>query len=39
MRIERLGLAHLAFSLESKEAVDTKAEQLRVAGCDLLSGP
>lgn len=39
MRIERLGLTHLAFSLGSKEAVDTKAEQLRVAVCDLLSGP
>lgn len=36
---ERLGLAHLAFSLGSKEAVDTKVEQLRAAGCELLSGP
>lgn len=36
---ERLGLAHLAFSLGSKEAVDAKVKELRAAGCDLLSGP
>lgn len=36
---ERLGLAHLAFSLEAKEAVDAKVKELRAAGCDLLSGP
>lgn len=36
---ERLGLAYLAFSLGSKEAVDAKVKELRAAGCDLLSGP
>lgn len=39
MRIERLGLAYLAFSLGSKEAVNAKVKELRAAGCDLLSGP
>lgn len=36
---EHLGLAHLAISLATKEAVDAKVEQLTTAGYSLLNGP
>ena len=35
----RSGYVHLAFSLGSKEAVDTLTRQLQEAGYELLSGP
>lgn len=36
---EQLGLAHLAISVESKEAVDLKVKTLVAAGYNLLNGP
>lgn len=35
----QIGFIHLAFSLGSKEAVDTRTETLRGAGYQVLSGP
>lgn len=36
---ERLGFCHIAFGLESKEAVLTRTEQLRAAGVTVASEP
>ena len=36
---DRYGYAHIAFSVGSKEAVDTLTAELREAGCELVSGP
>lgn len=35
----RTGLTHLAFALESKQAVDEMSERLVAGGCELISGP
>ena len=35
----RTGYAHVAFSLGSREAVDSLTEKLRLAGYEILSGP
>ena len=35
----RTGYAHVAFSLGSREAVDSLTEKLRLAGYEVLSGP
>lgn len=37
--LNRTGYAHLAFSLGSKEAVDSLTEQLRSDGYEVVSGP
>lgn len=37
--LNRTGYAHLAFSLDSKEAVDSLTEQLRSDGYEVVSGP
>ena len=37
--LNRTGLAHIAFSLGSKEAVDSLTERLRKDGYEVISGP
>lgn len=36
---ERAGWAHVSFTAGSREAVDALTEQLRAAGCVVMSGP
>lgn len=36
---QHLGLIHLAFGADSKEAVDAKANELKAAGFEILRGP
>ncbi|MGY6741228.1 MAG: VOC family protein [Cecembia sp.] len=36
---QHLGIIHLAFAVQSKEAVDKKAEELQKAGFEILRGP
>lgn len=38
-QLNRTGYAHIAFSVGSKEKVDTLTEQLRSAGYEVISGP
>jgi lactoylglutathione lyase len=36
---QHLGLIHLAFGVDTVAEVDKKAEEMRAAGCPILSGP
>ncbi|MCC5930721.1 MAG: VOC family protein [Cyclobacteriaceae bacterium] len=38
-KLQYFGLAHLAFAVQSKEAVDLKASELKDAGYNILRGP